>query len=134
MAFCGNHLKTASVVVESTVNTAAAVSQELRRLKEAHIPENNTIAFMFTCLGRGRGLYSKKNVEADAFHELFPKVPLFGFFGNGELGYEYLPDYNKPEEVAEYSVVEKRSEDDWVIPKIHHAYTSIFVLLHLGPS
>lgn len=43
-------------------------------------------ALLFSCMGRGAGLYGQPNHDSDAFHRAVPGVPLGGFFGNGEIG------------------------------------------------
>jgi small ligand-binding sensory domain FIST len=43
-------------------------------------------ALMFSCLGRGEGLYGRPDHDALAFARLLGPVPLGGFFGNGEIG------------------------------------------------
>lgn len=43
-------------------------------------------ALLFSCLGRGMGLYGKSNHDSDAFTSEFGNVPLGGFFCNGEIG------------------------------------------------
>ncbi len=43
-------------------------------------------ALMFSCLGRGEGLYLKPNVDSQLFQDFIPNVPLAGFFCNGEIG------------------------------------------------
>ncbi|WP_199302743.1 FIST N-terminal domain-containing protein [Oscillatoria sp. FACHB-1406] len=43
-------------------------------------------ALLFSCLGRGEGLYGKPNFESQLFDRYFKDVPLGGFFCNGEIG------------------------------------------------
>ena len=43
-------------------------------------------ALLFSCLGRGEGLYRKPNFDTGVFHEHFGDVPVGGFFCNGEIG------------------------------------------------
>lgn len=43
-------------------------------------------AMMFSCLGRGEGLYNKPNFESQLFNRYFKNVALSGFFCNGEIG------------------------------------------------
>lgn len=43
-------------------------------------------ALMFSCVGRGEGLYNEPNFDSDLFHRYLPGVPLSGFFCNGEIG------------------------------------------------
>jgi hypothetical protein len=53
---------------------------------------NSSIGLMFACVGRGRHHYKgKRNVESAAFRRHFPKTPLLGYFGNGEIGFKLLP-------------------------------------------
>lgn len=43
-------------------------------------------ALMFSCTGRGEGLYGQSNFDSQLFAEYLPFVPLSGFFCNGEIG------------------------------------------------
>jgi small ligand-binding sensory domain FIST len=43
-------------------------------------------ALMFTCVGRGEGLYDKPNFDSELFSRYLPNVPLGGFFCSGEIG------------------------------------------------
>jgi small ligand-binding sensory domain FIST len=43
-------------------------------------------ALLFSCLGRGRHLYGAPDHDSDAFRAQVAKVPIGGFFGNGEIG------------------------------------------------
>ncbi|VXD23604.1 conserved hypothetical protein [Planktothrix serta PCC 8927] len=45
----------------------------------------NAAAFMFSCLGRGEGLYGEPNFDSGLFRRYF-NIPLSGFFCNGEIG------------------------------------------------
>ncbi|XP_023240337.1 F-box only protein 22-like [Centruroides sculpturatus] len=120
LAFAGDNIQTASIILDKDINTEEKVLAKLTKLKNCNIPENNCIAFMFACCGRGCGLYNKSNVEAEAFHKIFPNVPLFGLFGRGEIGNEYLPQNGK----KVHSNFDK--DDNW-----YHGYTTIFVLISL---
>ncbi len=42
-------------------------------------------ALMFSCLGRGKGLYGESNFDSGVFADYVP-IPLSGFFCNGEIG------------------------------------------------
>ena len=136
VAFCGEKIKMASVVLRSSVRTSKDAENVILKLKRSNIPEDNTVAFMFACIGRGHSYYNGQgNVEADAFHKVFPKTPLFGFFGNGEVGFDYLPDYSAADVEETYSVLSQYPSEEgyvWDLPEIHHSYTTIFVLMSLG--
>ena len=43
-------------------------------------------ALMFSCVGRGEGLYKKPNFDSELFRRYFQDIPLSGFFGGGEIG------------------------------------------------
>ncbi|NES68541.1 MAG: hypothetical protein F6K24_26565, partial [Okeania sp. SIO2D1] len=46
---------------------------------------NNATALMFSCLGRGEGLYGKPNFDSRLFSS-YLNIPISGFFCNGEIG------------------------------------------------
>lgn len=43
-------------------------------------------ALLFSCLGRGEGLYGQPNFDTSVFREHLGDVPVGGFFCNGEIG------------------------------------------------
>ncbi|HIK44168.1 MAG TPA: FIST C-terminal domain-containing protein [Leptolyngbyaceae cyanobacterium M65_K2018_010] len=43
-------------------------------------------ALMFSCTGRGEGLYQEANFDSGLFHHYLSSVPLSGFFCGGEIG------------------------------------------------
>jgi small ligand-binding sensory domain FIST len=43
-------------------------------------------ALMFSCLGRGEGLYGQSNFDSRLFGRYIKNIPLSGFFCNGEIG------------------------------------------------
>ena len=43
-------------------------------------------ALMFSCLGRGEGLYGQSNFDSQLFGRYLKNIPLSGFFCNGEIG------------------------------------------------
>ena len=56
-----------------------------RYLKQGNA-ENAEGALLFSCLGRGKHLYGKANHDTDMFLGKLGKIPLGGFFCNGEIG------------------------------------------------
>ena len=46
----------------------------------------NSGCLLFSCLGRGQGLYGVPNHDSDVFAQHLGNVPLTGFFCNGEIG------------------------------------------------
>jgi hypothetical protein len=43
-------------------------------------------SLLFSCLGRGEGLYGVPNHDSDLFRRYVGRIPLGGFFCNGEIG------------------------------------------------
>jgi small ligand-binding sensory domain FIST len=75
-------------VVQFHLRDAETSSEDLavvlRRYAElGHHPAG---ALMFSCLGRGQGLYGKPNHDVDALTEHVGEVAVGGFFCNGEIG------------------------------------------------
>ncbi|XP_029095626.1 F-box only protein 22 [Monodon monoceros] len=125
LSFSGHRIQSATVLLNEDVNDEKTAEAAMQRLKAANIPEQSTIGFMFACVGRGFQYYRDKgNVEADAFRKFFPSVPLFGFFGNGEIGCDRIVTGN--------FILKKCNEvkDD----DLFHSYTTIMALIHLGSS
>lgn len=125
LSFSGQRVQGATVLLSEDVGDGKSAEAALQRLKAAGLPEQNTVGFMFACVGRGSQHYrAQGNVEADAFRKLFPAVPLFGFFGNGEIGCDRVVTGDlllpKPEEL--------KGAD------LFHSYTTVMALVHLGPS
>lgn len=122
ITFGGPRLKVASIVIEDYVNSREEVEATMKNLKNCRIPEEQSFAFMFACIGRGSHHYGVSNVEADVFRKFFPKTPLLGFFGNGEVGFTYLPKDGVPP-------VPSLPDGNRILPKLYHAYTTIICLL-----
>ncbi len=140
IAFCGEDIEVSSIVLRPTQHDSVKqIESQLVKLKETHIRiDTHTIGFMFACIGRGHHLHDKYNVESNLFNRHFPSVPLFGFFGNGEIGYDYLPDYNKPGKDSGYTLMGRYPDQDhpnvpyiWDMPDIDLSYSTVFVLLSL---
>ena len=137
VAFCGgDNVQVASVLLDENVRTQLDADIQIRRLKATHINEENSVAFMFSCFGRGQNYYSAPNVEASAFRKIFKTTPLLGFFGNGAIGSDYLPDYSEGLSDRAYSVmslmtkfVNKDYEDESELPDILHSYSTVIAML-----
>lgn len=54
--------------------------------KTVRTPEEVSGALLFSCLGRGEGLYGTPGFDTGVFHEHLAGVPVGGFFCNGEIG------------------------------------------------
>ena len=145
IAFCGEGIQVASVVLKSSVKNKRDMDDKIKQLRDTGIRvDSHTIGFMFACVGRGHHLHNVYNVEADIFKKHFPRVPLFGMFGNGEIGYDYLPDYTQDHGAQQGDGQEggvggeggvhaggEREVRNWDFPEMHLSYSSIFVVLSL---
>lgn len=58
----------------------------LSRYSRANSYRGNAGALMFSCMGRGEGLYGEPNFDSRLFGRYLNKMPLSGFFCNGEIG------------------------------------------------
>jgi small ligand-binding sensory domain FIST len=59
----------------------------LQNYQQEHIgKETPTGALMFSCLGRGEGLYGEPNFDSQLFQRYISNIPLSGFFCGGEIG------------------------------------------------
>ncbi|MEI6379637.1 MAG: FIST N-terminal domain-containing protein [Cyanobacteriota bacterium ELA615] len=59
----------------------------LQLYRDTHTSQKPALgALMFSCLGRGQGLYEQANFDSSLFSKYFPNIKLGGFFGNGEIG------------------------------------------------
>ncbi|XP_067105114.1 F-box only protein 22 [Osmerus mordax] len=120
LALSGPKIQGASVLLEQDVSSPKAAEATIQRLKAANLPERNTLGFMFACVGRGHNYYNnQRNVEADTFRKVFPNIPLFGFFGNGEIGCDRI-------------VKEDYTLCDTDTDSLQHGYTTVMTLVHLG--
>uniref|UniRef100_A0A8B9Q2Z6 F-box protein 22 n=1 Tax=Apteryx owenii TaxID=8824 RepID=A0A8B9Q2Z6_APTOW len=124
LAFSGPQIQSATVLLDQDVADERTAEAAMQRLKAANIPERNTIGFMFACVGRGYRHYkTKRNMEADAFRKFFPNVPLFGFFGHGEIGCDRIVTGN---------FVLRECND--IKEDLLHGYTTVMTLIHLGST
>nr|XP_046238523.1 F-box only protein 22 [Scatophagus argus] len=120
LALSGPKVQGASVLLDQDISSPKAAEATIRRLKAAKIPERNTLGFMFACVGRGHNYYNNQsNVEADAFHKVFPNTPLFGLFGNGEIGCDRIIK-------DDYTLCDTDTDS------LQHEYTTVMTLVHLG--
>ncbi|XP_061670471.1 F-box only protein 22 isoform X2 [Syngnathoides biaculeatus] len=120
LAVSGPKVQGASVLLDQDVSSPKSAEATIRRLKAAKIPERNTLGFMFACVGRGQNYYNnQRNVEADAFQKVFPGLPLFGLFGNGEIGCDRIVK-------DDYTLCDADTDC------LQHEYTTVMTLVHLG--
>lgn len=77
------------MVVQFHLRDAETSSEDLQaRLERQKVdtPGAPEGAVLFSCLGRGAGLYGEPNHDSDLLRARFGEIPVAGFFGNGEIG------------------------------------------------
>jgi small ligand-binding sensory domain FIST len=69
---------------------AQASAEDLELLLQQYQKQQNSPApsgaLMFSCLGRGQGLYGRSNFDSELFRRYIQDIPIGGFFCNGEIG------------------------------------------------
>ena len=66
--------------------TSAEDLHTMLKSYEKTLPGSVSGALLFSCLGRGEGLYGRPNFDTGVFREYLGDVPVGGFFCNGEIG------------------------------------------------
>jgi small ligand-binding sensory domain FIST len=66
--------------------TSAEDLHTMLKSYEKTLPGPVSGALLFSCLGRGEGLYGCPNFDTGVFREYLGDVPVGGFFCNGEIG------------------------------------------------
>lgn len=66
--------------------SAADLERQLQRFVQRGRAARAAGALMFSCVGRGAGLYGRPNHDSTAFRRHVGDLPMAGFFGNGEIG------------------------------------------------
>jgi len=72
--------------VRDSTTSADDLAQQLQRYLAGSSGHSGQAALMFQCNGRGTYLYGRPNFDADLFESSVGKIPLGGFFCNGEIG------------------------------------------------
>ena len=88
--FLENHLNIRQIVLESHLQTIEQINSKLTKLKSNEDSSKFSFAIQLSCVARGEDFYGNENVECTQFRNLFPRTPLIGIFGNGEIGHDYL--------------------------------------------
>jgi small ligand-binding sensory domain FIST len=76
-------------VVQFHLRDARAADEDLSQQLERYAigqRDDAAGALLFSCLGRGRGLFGEPDHDSRAFQRALGPLPLTGFFGNGEIG------------------------------------------------
>ncbi|KAK4299968.1 hypothetical protein Pmani_027798 [Petrolisthes manimaculis] len=141
VAVSGPNVTAASIVIPKCVTNPRMLSDYMKQLKSCGLPEEQSVAFMFSCCGRGYAWYRRHgnsttdyhNVETKAFRQAFPNTPVFGFFGDGEIGNTYLPKFTEKDKKVQ-EVVDGEEEEVEVPYKkrkkvAFHQFSTIVILI-----
>ena len=77
--------------IQFHLRDAQTSAEDLEILLRSYQQEQNSTegaigALMFSCLGRGEGLYDRPNFDSELFCRYLSNIQLGGFFCNGEIG------------------------------------------------
>ncbi len=73
-------------IAQFHLRDAHTSTTDLQELLSKHQYGKPAGALLFSCLGRGQGLYGEADHDTKLFHDQMGDVPMGGFFGNGEIG------------------------------------------------
>ena len=126
MLFSGKSLQVATILLTRSMKSVKTMEAHMRKIADTGINTQNAFAFMLTCCGRGKGFHRKRNVESGTFQRLYPNVPLFGVFGEGEIGFDFLQKINVP--IGEHQdILDFFRDIDY--EDVMHSYSTVFVVL-----
>lgn len=125
----GEKVEAASVILHRGIRREKKVRAALQVLKNSKICEENSFAFMFSCCARGQNHYNKPGIETKVFCQMFPKTPIVGVFGNGEIGIDYIPGVT---DVSQQDFGKKKKSKKIQPSQVHHSYTTVIVMISLG--
>jgi small ligand-binding sensory domain FIST len=76
------------MVAQFVLRDAHSAEEELRRMlaRQRHAGHRPAGALLFSCVGRGAGLFGCPDHDTSLFEEQLGPAPLGGFFCNGEIG------------------------------------------------
>ncbi|KAK3872537.1 hypothetical protein Pcinc_022382 [Petrolisthes cinctipes] len=141
VAVSGPNVTAASIVIPKCATNPRMLNDYMKQLKSCGLPEEQSIAFMFSCCGRGYAWYRRHgnpstdyhNVETKAFRQAFPNTPVFGFFGDGEIGNTHLPKFTEKDKKVQEG--DDGEEEEVEVPykkrkkKAFHQFSTIVILL-----
>jgi small ligand-binding sensory domain FIST len=84
----GDHLREGQTV-QFHVRDAHSASEDLHLLLAAERARHGTApkgALLFSCCGRGRGLFGRPHHDVTVLRERLGEIPVAGFFAQGEIG------------------------------------------------
>lgn len=73
--------------LRDAITSADDLETLLQHYQRQHASHSSPIgALMFSCMGRGEGLYDEQHFDSRLFNRYMPNIPIAGFFCNGEIG------------------------------------------------
>ncbi|XP_038071018.1 F-box only protein 22-like isoform X2 [Patiria miniata] len=133
VTFSGPNVRAASVVLDNSVTARDKARSKFQELKKLGLPGKHSLAFLFSCVGRGRHFYQAEDVESGAFHEVFPDTPLVGFFGGGEYGCDNFTLGRSVQESADRDSADLRHRNALKkLQNLEKSFTCVVCLLSFG--
>ncbi|GFT60164.1 hypothetical protein NPIL_84901 [Nephila pilipes] len=123
VAFSGPNVEAASIIINVNDKKEEIIAK-FETFQETGLLNHMCFAYMFACVGRGFIFHEDFNVESKLFCKMYPKVPLVGVYGGGEIGYNYLPNFQMEKTLKTGAFARYQR-------KFLHGYTSVFVLISL---
>ena len=80
------HMRDAQTSAEDLENLLRRYRVESLESKMGNEGASPVGALLFSCTGRGEGLYGEPNFDSDMFEQYLGPLPIGGFFCNGEIG------------------------------------------------
>jgi len=77
--------------IQFHLRDARTSAEDLELLLSSYLEERSVANYpvgglIFSCLGRGKGLYNEADFDSSTFNRYLNNIPLGGFFCNGEIG------------------------------------------------
>ncbi len=77
--------------IQFHLRDARTSAEDLELLLSSYLEERSVANYpvgglIFSCLGRGKGLYNEPDFDSSTFNRYLNNIPLGGFFCNGEIG------------------------------------------------
>jgi hypothetical protein len=114
------------VLLENHIRTREQIREKLKELKYIENQQSLSFAIQISCIARGSNYYNdEQNVECSEFRSLFPNTPIIGVFCNGELGHDYLPNYNHQTTQQQPMKIKEKGKN------LFRGYSTVFSVISL---
>nr|CAD7409719.1 unnamed protein product [Timema cristinae] len=123
LALSGDNLVAASKILAKDINDEKMTDWAIKELSGHDLKADQSVGLMFACAGRGENWYSRRHVESHLFKKYFPSSVITGFFCDGEIGLNCIPDTKTNAQISP----EKKTK-----VRLTHWYTTILRCTAMG--